>query len=291
MLTNVPSFLLKQFGSILILMALSSWWIYARFFMPKHTSIFIEQDLTLSYPFFDATVSFKMLLILSIGFPLVLIAQSVLLAYKQNSRIDQFVQMLINFSMCWLLTAAICETLKGLVGTARPNAFAKCNYMSYDELLLAGSDLRNYYDGYTTFGIFGDVSKCFFLDTDAFLSMPSMHAALMFSSAHITSLFLFSIKDELTSLMPVVDKSCWNTQLKGCLPYIGTAFEYGLAIWVCVTRLVDYESHPMDIVVGTLLGLGISSWFWSYIACNNKVSSGISSPNSGKNICVETDFV
>lgn len=219
---------------------------------------FIEQDPGLSFPYVEnQQVSYINLIFLCGLAPQCVLAFAYILfiifdKYEFNEKNRHKHRNILFLSLTYIgfvtslfLTAAVTDALKISYGEPRPSLFGICNYQGYRDAVNSGN-FTNYYAA-TRFGSYGDTRNCLNQDDvdDAFMSFPSGHASLMFTSTIYVSLIFFMFK-----------KRSVLYYFFGIIIFCGY---FTLATWVCYTRVRDYMHKSSDVLAGALIG-SIIAW-------------------------------
>lgn len=216
---------------------------------------FVEQDPGLSYPYVEnETVPYFLLLVLIIFVPQIALCTSYIMFGRHVPTCKYAYLTIINFGyiMCMLITSAIVNTMKIMYGEPRPSFFGICNYQGYRDALNSGNYTS--YDSLTEFGRFGDDSHCSVSQdeiNDAYMSFPSGHAALIFSSIIYASMVLLFFRNRSVKhyVIGIFVSACY----------------VGLAVWVCYTRVMDYKHKSSDVLAGVIIGCIIAYMIYKYI--------------------------
>ena len=231
---------------------------------PSSMQQFIERDPQLSFQTKEnPQVSNSMLAALSINIPIPFILFSVFVGFtsirnEKIAKIKYLVWLVLSFAISLLAASCITNTIKLLMGEPRPSFFDICNYHGYSDALKSGD--FSLYDNITKAGRFGNIANC--LNTkadtgDAFMSFPSGHSSIMFTS--------------MTFLSMVTKFTLSNTN---CCFYgielLVSFGSYALATWVAVTRVQDYKHHTYDVFAGAILGVLIAYTVFESMLCNIK---------------------
>lgn len=203
-----------------------------------------------------------MLLIYTVPLPLVLLT---LLTLSTPQNRHKTHPALLGLATSMLLTTFLTDILKNAIGRPRPDLLARCAPAAETP----PNDLVT-------------VDVCTETDHhklhDGFRSFPSGHSSLAFSSLAWTAIFLASqtgVFRPRASLAAVVV----------CLvPIVG-------ATMIAVSRLEDYRHDVEDVIVGSLLGLGVAygTWrrYWPSLGSRDcaepytRVDGGNGSPGGG----------
>lgn len=213
------------------------------------SQIFYEQDPAISYPFKHSQVSNTMLGATSILFPVpfILFAAFAPNKYFPNTRqghLEALFWFSVTLGIILTSTSTFSNSIKLLVGGARPSLYGICNYAHFN-------DNQTYYELNTKVGAIGDFSKCVNQDYDALMTFPSGHSSLTFASM-IYIVFLLHFTEIWCALGRLTVK-------------ILTVLVLSYAMWVGITRIQDYKHHSFDVLSGAVLGSAITVMWWHHI--------------------------
>ncbi|KAG9606329.1 PAP2-domain-containing protein, partial [Aureobasidium melanogenum] len=143
---------------------------------------------------------------------------------------------LLGFGISLLTTLLITDVIKNAVGRPRPDLLARCNpkpgtpeHQLISYTVCTNPNHHVLHDGWRSF--------------------PSGHSSFAFSGLGYLSFFLIS---QLRILHPRA--GLYRTLVAFC-PLLGAAL-------IAISRLEDYRHDVFDVVVGSLLGLGIAFGTW-----------------------------
>ena len=198
---------------------------------PHHRFIINSLDPTINYPLVSQTVPMYLLVLLAGVLPVCALLAVYISQRKAAHAKRELYCALFGWAYAMVLTAIITGFIKRVSGRPRPNFVQYSGYQP---------------DGTFT-GSSHDVS-------DAFQSFPSGHTSTAFCGLGYLSLYLFSLaftgsfKTREMAQSYHVNQG-WKTVL--CLLPIG------LAIWIGLTRIVDYFHNFDDVSIGAFLGMAV----------------------------------
>lgn len=139
-------------------------------------------------------------------------------------------------SMCIGLTMMFTEVLKTVVAMPRPNFFYMCNYKQIR------TDYQYYLDN-VKIGQIVNLDNCYGTEediSDSILSFPSGHSSYSLSIALSSFIFTYFMK-------------------KKYFPGLASFMLFFLAIYVGVSRIMDYYHNVWDVLFGFFLACCISA--------------------------------
>ena len=241
----------------------------------QHQIFFIEKDPALSYPFVHDQISHSTNLVLSIIIPLIFISIIKYFHDQNSEKITTPAWLLIGLSQCLSITLAIDTSLKIFISYPRPDFFAVCNYNGYNQALMTGN--YTHYDSLSHFGHKGNVANCLASQqsiTYGLQSLPSGHACLSFASMTYTVFLIKFLFDRKSKLQ-------WKWfSFSGLVSLSPLCF----SIWVSLTRIQDYKHRPIDVTIGTLIGIFIANLSWQNIVYYGKLQIKDENKDENKNI-------
>ncbi|CCG25210.1 Dpp3 protein [Candida orthopsilosis Co 90-125] len=204
---------------------------------PFHRQFYIN-DLTISHPFAEVeTVGNTALFVYSTWIPLaIVIVVSLVLTTPQYKLYNTYVAV-IGLVLSVLITSVTTDVLKNWIGRLRPDFLARC----IPEKSTPINQLVS---------IEVCTSDNLGLLEDGFRTTPSGHSSLSFAGLSFLALFLLG---QLQATNTKVGS--WRT-LIGAAPFL-------MAAYIALSRTRDYRHHFVDVLIGSVLGLGIG--FWSYL--------------------------
>ena len=235
---------------------------------------FIEKDPALSYPFANDQISHLTNLVLSITIPLILISIIKYFHDRNSEKITTPAWLLIGLLQCLSITLAIYTSLKTFIGYPRPDFFSVCNYNGYNQALMTGN--YTHYDSLSHFGHKGNVANCLASQqsiTYGFQSLPSGHACLSFASMTYTVFLIRFLFDRGS-------KPQWKWFSFSGLVSLSPLY---FSVWVSFTRIQDYKHRPIDVTIGTLIGVFIAYLSWQNIVYYGKLQIKDNNKDKNKN--------
>eukprot|EP01116_Phalansterium_solitarium_P013496 TRINITY_DN30875_c0_g1_i1.p1 TRINITY_DN30875_c0_g1~~TRINITY_DN30875_c0_g1_i1.p1 ORF type:complete len:342 (+),score=81.28 TRINITY_DN30875_c0_g1_i1:915-1940(+) len=225
---------------------------------------FTERDQSLAYPYIPdahASVPTWLLVVVAVIIPLLIIVgtQLFLIVARPPTDHDLHRKLSTDIPLAILalghtlaVTFFVTSALKCFVGRLRPNFYGMCNYKGYDDAM-KGGDLASYLNR-TVAGTVGSFDHCWQssqqLIYESRFSFPSGHSSI--SMAGLTFLGFFLV------WVIAIFKPSRHNQLSGTVfivPVLAAAI-------VAATRVKDYWHQTDDVILGSLIGLGVA--FWSF---------------------------
>lgn len=216
---------------------------------------FIEQDPELSLPLLTEQFSCNAVTIISVCMPVVSIMLVIMRPFNKRhqvtlSTLRYGLWMYLGLGLAMLSTYCLTNTIKLAVGMPRPNCFAMCNYQGYNDAI-ASNDFTVYND-LTTAGVFGNQANCLSSNSvyrsEAFLSFPSGHASIVSASAAYV----------VMSNQYAASKASFYLHTDRFI----SVFAVVMALVISVTRVTDYWHRTVDVMVGALVGISCSLFWW-----------------------------
>ena len=243
-----------RLGDWLSIVLLAAAYIVLYFVQPHHRLITSPTDPSLSYPRQTETVSAALLFFFAVGVPLLIFAVFFWLRRSSSHARSEYHNLLLAFLLCVLLNLLLTDSVKKLTGRPRPNFFALTHWQQYDASGEWGpgpdasaSDIR-----------------------EAYQSFVSGHTSLSFAGLLFLAHFLFQ---QLSPLSPLhiahsitVDRrrlsqlSRINNLPSLFIPFLPVA----LAMWIGLTRIVDYYHFCEDVLGGAVLGSSLATVIFNY---------------------------
>lgn len=231
--------IIKIFFDILVLSVLGIVLVLVDAFIPRFQRGFFCDDQSLKYSFKENTCGFDLLLILSIGVPIIVIILLEILNCSKSSKAFglKLEKSLSTFAFGFLTQIILLTVLKKLTGRLRPHFFEVCRPNFKNSHCFKGNYIQSY--------------NCTNSDTDPaileqhYQSFPSGHASFMFYS--MTFLILLT-ENKL--------KFQWSILLKTFIQFLC----FITAIVVSISRVTDYWHHWSDVVIGGIIGTLFAIW-------------------------------
>jgi membrane-associated phospholipid phosphatase len=251
---------IKTYHHHIIQLLISIGFVIYAILLTNHDVIFkqpiFEKDPTISYPDIKEKFTFNTLIIISICIPscfAILNIAKIIYKNKDDISKDPVKKiMLLTFwhiigvSQTLLMSLAVSNTIRILVGKLRPNFFATCNYHNYTYALNSGNYTE--YDEKTATGHIGNLENCLNNNyMDGFNSFPSIHSTLSFASLTYSYILMTELLDN-----DVISEKhgAWYS------PYSIISFaNIYLAGYISLTRIQDYKESIVDVLIGIFIGI------------------------------------
>lgn len=207
----------------------------------QNNYVLAERDAAHSFPLVAEQIPTMSLIVFCFASPIVLAAYFYLVSAFSKKPYDPkscklFSSCLITTYLSLSVTILATHIVKILISEPRPNFFYMCNYQYV-------RDNSTYYDLHTKVGDIVDYSNCrasYYEIQNARSSLPSGHSSTAFS---VCMSLVYSLQyNEVSSPWCFVPLLC--------------------ALFIGVTRVMDYYHSVLDVVCGALLGLIISKLIW-----------------------------
>ena len=225
-----------RLGDWLFIVFLIGFYVLLYFIQPHHRVITDDSDPALRYPLQTETVSAALLFFFAVGLPLVTFAAFAYLRRALPHTRAEFQNVLLAFLLAILLDLLTTDSIKKLTGRPRPNFIALAGYVG-GQVTGSTADVR-----------------------EAYQSFVSGHASLSFAGLLFLSQFLFQ---HLSPLSPLhiahsltVDKVGVHqlSRINNLPSLFIPAIPVALALWISLTRIIDYWHFCEDVVGGILVG-------------------------------------
>ncbi|KAG7663985.1 uncharacterized protein J8A68_002486 [[Candida] subhashii] len=219
------------------------------FVIAEHAKPFERQfslnDLTISHPFaLTERVTGVECILLASMIPIVTIFIVTLIKSKDGTftsahqTLHHLQISTLGLLVSLIVNGVLTDILKNWIARPRPDFLARCGPQPG-----------------TTFNQLVDISVCTApfgqaILTDGMRSTPSGHSSISFSGLLYLTLWLFGQFKLLHTTPQHLHK-----YLLACLPVL-------LASYIALSRTQDYRHHFVDIIMGTIMGIGFA--FWSY---------------------------
>ena len=196
------------------------------FVQPRHRVITDWNDPALRYPLQEQTVSAAMLFLFAVGLPLLVFAVFFFLRRQLSHTRAELQNCLLAFCLCVLVTLITTDCIKKLCGRPRPNFLELANVDPVTHAPRASdSDVR-----------------------EAYQAFVSGHSSLSFAGLLFLAQFLFQ---QLSPLSPLhiaqsltVDRLSLQqlSRINNMPSLFIPALPLALALWISLTRIMDYWS-------------------------------------------------
>jgi len=245
---------MSYIGYIACIAVLGMYLLFLYVGVEAHHFDFIERDPALSLPLLTEHFSCNTVTVISICFPVITLLSILLRPYNKRHQANMptlrfGLWMYLGLALAMLSTYCLTNTIKLAVGMPRPNCFAMCDYQGYNEAVITND--FTVYDDLTVAGAFGKRANCLssssFYKAEAFLSFPSGHASII--SAAATYIVMANYH--------AAAKAAFWLHLDRAVSALAVA----LAVVISVTRVIDYWHRTGDVLVGALVGMACSA-FW-----------------------------
>lgn len=178
---------------------------------------------TISHPRLPQTVSAAQLYVYAFIFPIVFIA--LVCAVRRNWELLHLslLGLFEAIAITWLITTVA----KKMAGSLRPNFYSLCGW---NGTACTGPDIAI---------------------TSAHQSFPSGHASGAGAGLTYLSLFLCHVAKTVSAKSPFDEAISASVRLVAVLPVL-------FALWIAITRTIDYYHRFEDITAGLALGVGVA---------------------------------
>ncbi|KAF8421985.1 phosphatidic acid phosphatase type 2/haloperoxidase [Tirmania nivea] len=238
---------------------------------------FSIDDPIISYPYQEhAKVPTWLLAILSTIIPGVFITLSIFLltqshAEKLKTRLWQLNTAWLGLGVALAAAMLITNGMKNLVGKHRPDLISRCapdperlesENFGVGNRYLFGVGICTSWDGISEAGMGRNELL------DGFRSWVSGHACISFAGLTYFTIFLSFHPLKPRGFGPFNNGPALQTSKKGSHPptplLLVLSVPILLAIYVSTTRYSDYRHHGVDVIFGSLIGVGtaILGWAW-----------------------------
>lgn len=226
-----------RFADLILLGVLCVLYIVTYKIEPFQRQFFIN-DLTISHPFAESErVTNGALFFYSVWEPIMVIGVIGLIMTKPENKIYVTYVSILGVCISCFTTSVVTDVLKNLIGRHRPDFLARCVPRSDAPLnvMVFAKDVC------TTDNL--DLLK------DGFRTTPSGHSSISFSGLVYLSLWL-------SGQLVIMNENLgyWRS----ILAWIPTL----QCTYIALSRTEDYRHHFVDVIIGSLIGLGMA--FWAY---------------------------
>ncbi|XP_046546101.1 phospholipid phosphatase 1-like [Haliotis rubra] len=238
---------IKVVGDVVItLLMLLFVGVLEKYGVPFRQGFFCDDD-TIKYPYKQSTISVTLLMMVSLGVPLVVMVvwDALFKVYKLRGAITchAVLRGVFDVALVFLfggaLTFAVTDIGKYSIGRLRPHFIFVC----HPDLITACAE--GYIQNYTCEG--SDKQAI----SEARLSFPSGHSSISFFGMTYFAVFLYA---RLPKSSPRLLK-----------PF-AMALVLSVAFYISLSRVFDYWHHPGDVIFGSLLGASIGVTMSIFVA-------------------------
>ncbi|RLV92465.1 Diacylglycerol pyrophosphate phosphatase 1 [Spathaspora sp. JA1] len=197
---------------------------------------FYLNDITIQHPFAERErVNVQELFIYACIVPLITVIAVGILITKPKYKIYNTYVALVGLFLSVLITGAFTDLIKNYIGRHRPDFLARCvpkkdtpvDILVFAKDVCTSTDHAKLMDGFRT--------------------TPSGHSSLSFAGLFYLTLWLlgqFVSSDHSVGM---------GRSLVCGIPSLG-------ALLIALSRTEDYRHHFVDVVIGSLIGVGVASW-------------------------------
>lgn len=224
-----------RIADVLLLGVLFILYIIAYSLEPFQRQFYIN-DLTISHPFAEhEQVTNAGLLFASVWVPCMVIAAIGLIITKPENKIYVTYVSIMGLYLSVFTASVTTDILKNLIGRHRPDFLARCqpkdgtprDVMVFAKDVCTTENLQRLKDGFRT--------------------TPSGHSSISFAGLVYLSLWL-------SGQLLITNESLgyWRSVV-AWIPTLQSSF-------IALSRTQDYRHHFVDVIIGSILGLGIAYW-------------------------------
>lgn len=226
-----------RFADLCLLAVLGVLYIVTYKLEPFQRQFYIN-DLTISHPFAESErVTNGELFLYSVWVPMMVIGVVAMLMTKPENKIYVTYVSILGLCISCFTTSVVTDILKNMIGRHRPDFLARCvpkkdapiDVMVFAKDVCTTKNLEALKDGFRT--------------------TPSGHLSISFSGLVYLSLWL-------SGQLVVFNENLgyWRSIL-AWIPTLQCSY-------IALSRTEDYRHHFVDVIIGSILGLGMA--FWAY---------------------------
>ena len=242
-----------RLGDWLSIVALLVSYVVLFFVPPHHRLVTSSSDPALSYPHTTETVSAALLFFFAVGVPLLVFLVFFWLRRGAAHVKSEYHNLVLAFLLCIIVDLLVTDSIKKITGRPRPNFFALTGWQQSAE------------------GEWGPGPDASASDVrEAYQSFVSGHTSLSFAGLLFLAQFLFQ---QLSPLSPLhiahsltVDRKRLSqlSRINNLPSLLLPALPLALAVWIGLTRIVDYWHFCEDVLGGALVGSLLATITFNY---------------------------